>query len=113
MAADIGVSERYLQYLQTGARVTALVRASSWRNHSGSVRAISPATEGQPATAGKTDPTAPTALPDRFVARTVFDNSDGSLLPGAAAMVKIHLARESYLSRMSSAGWRWVRTLVW
>ena len=113
MAADIGVSERYLQYLQTGAPVTALVRASSWRNHSGSVRAISPATEGQPATAGKTDPTAPTALPDRFVARAVFDNSDGSLLPGAAAMVKIHLARESYFSRMTSAGWRWVRTLVW
>jgi putative peptide zinc metalloprotease protein len=113
MTADIAVSERFLQYLRTGAPVTALVHASSWRNRQGSVAAISPATEGQPVTAGKQDPAAPTAAPDRFVARAVFDNTDGKLLPGAAARVKIHLARESYVSRASSAGWRWVRTLVW
>ena len=113
MTADIGVSERFLQYLRTGAPVTALVHASSWRNRQGAVAAISPATEGQPMTAGKQDPAAPTAAPDRFIARAVFDNADGKLLPGAAARVKIHLARESYVSRASSAGWRWVRTLVW
>lgn len=115
MTADVGVSERFLEYLRTGAPVTALVRMASARARKGSIESISSATEGQPATASATrsEPAAPTAMPGRFMARAVFDNSDGALLPGAAARVKIHLARESYVSRASSVSWRWLRTLFW
>ncbi|MEP6767575.1 MAG: efflux RND transporter periplasmic adaptor subunit [Acidobacteriota bacterium] len=113
MTAEIGVSERFLEYLRTGAPVSALVRTASWQTRNGSVASISTATERQPPTAGKSAPAPPTAMPEKFIVRAVFDNSDGALVPGAAARVKIHLARESYLSRVSSVSWRWLRTLFW
>jgi putative peptide zinc metalloprotease protein len=114
MAADVGVSERLLVYLRTGASVSALIRTSPTEYRRGSVTTLSTATAGTPATAaaGK-DPAAPSAFPDRFTAVAVFDNSDGALLPGAAARVKIRSNREAYALRTWSVFWRWLRTIVW
>ena len=114
MAADVGVSERLLPYLRKGAPVRALVRTSPIGYRYGSVAALSTATEGMPATAaaGK-DPAPPTEMPDRFTAVAIFDNSDGLLLPGGAARVKILADREAYALRAGRLFWRWLRTIVW
>lgn len=114
MVAEVAVSERLLEYLSPASEVTAKVGTRPLKSYTGSVATISPATLEQPATAsaGK-DPAVPSAAPDRFVALAVFDNSDGSLLPGAEAKVKIHARRESYFSRGFSVVWRWLRAILW
>jgi putative peptide zinc metalloprotease protein len=114
MVADVAVSERLLEYLEPGQRVTAWVRTAPMRVWQGQLVRISPATLGQPATSstGK-DPALPTAAPDRFIARAVFDNPENMLLSGAAARVKIRTGHASYASRGWNAFWRWLRTIVW
>ncbi len=114
MAAEVGVSERFLSYLKAGAPAAALVRSSPLSTSRGSVETISAATAGAPSTVrdGK-EPQAPSAVPDRFVAVAVFDNSNGELLPGAAAHVKIRSSREAYAMRAWRVCWRWLRTVVW
>jgi putative peptide zinc metalloprotease protein len=114
MIAEVPVSERLLEYLQVGAPVRALVQTSPMNSWPGKVERISPATLEQPATAAAgSEPPAPRAMPDRFVARAVFDNARGSLLPGAGARVKIRASRESYASRAWSIVWRRLRTIFW
>ena len=114
MVAEVAVSERLFEYLSPGSGVTAKVATRPLKSYAGSVAMISPATLEQPATASAgRDPGVPSALPDRFVALAVFDNSDGSLLPGAEAKVKIHTRHESYLSRGFSVVWRWLRAILW
>jgi putative peptide zinc metalloprotease protein len=114
MAADVEVSERLLSYLKAGAPVAALVRSSPTETQRGSVARISVAAAGAPLTArnGK-DPQGPSSVPDRFVAVAVFDNPNGTLLPGAAASVKIRSNREAYALRAWRVLWRWLRTIVW
>jgi putative peptide zinc metalloprotease protein len=114
MAAEAEVSERLLEYLQKGSTVTALVRSRPMRPSKGSIASISPATIEQPATAaaGK-DPSVPSPKPDRFVAVAVFDNADGSLLPGAQATLKIQSRRASYAGRAFDVVWRWTRSIIW
>jgi putative peptide zinc metalloprotease protein len=114
MAADVGVSERLLTYLRAGAPASALIRTSPTEYRRGSVATLSTATAGTPATAAAgRDPAAPSAFPDRFTAVAVFDNSDGALLPGAAARVKIGSDREAYALRAWRVFWRWLRTIIW
>jgi putative peptide zinc metalloprotease protein len=113
VAAEVPVSERLHEYLRVGAPVAARSRTNLARTYSGSVAAISPATLDQPATAVGKDPAAPGTTPDRFVARAVFDNSDGTLLPGAAVRVKIRADRESYGSRAWKVVWHWLQTVIW
>ena len=96
MVAEVPVSERLLEYLKIGAPVTAQVQTRPMKSYAGAVATISPATIEQPQTADGKDPVAPSVNPDRFVVRAVFDNADGSLLPGAAASVKIRSAREGF-----------------
>jgi putative peptide zinc metalloprotease protein len=114
MAAEAEVSERLLEYLQKGSTVTALVRSRPMRPSKGSIASISPATIEQPAAAaaGK-DPSVPSPKPDRFVAVAVFDNADGSLLPGAQATLKIQSRRASYAGRAFDVVWRWTRSIIW
>ncbi len=113
MIAEVPVSERLLEYLKTGAPVTAQVQTRPMKNYSGAVATISPATIEQPQTADGKDPVAPSVNPDRFVVRAVFENADGTLLPGAATRVKIQSAREGFLFRAWSLVWRWLRSIVW
>ena len=114
MVAEISVSERLLEYLKPGESVTALVRTSPMSSRKGSIVRISPAALGQPATASSgRDPVLPATLPERFVATAVFDNSDGSLFPGAAARMKIRADREGYALRAWRVFWRWLRTIIW
>jgi hypothetical protein len=114
MAADVEVSERLLSYLKAGAPASALVRSSPTETQRGSVQRISTATAGAPLTAreGK-DPQAPSSIPDRFVAVAIFDNPHGTLVPGAAARVKIRSNREAYALRAWRVFWRWLRTIIW
>lgn len=114
MAAEIGVTERLLEYLHPGARVTAQIRTRPMKTEVGSIARISAATLEQPRTSiGGQEPVPPSALPDRFVALATFDNPDGVLLPGAAVKVKIRSNREAYLVRIWSVLWRWVRSVIW
>ncbi len=113
MVAEVSVSERLLEYLSAGASVTAQVQTRPMKSYTGAVVRISPATIEQPQTADGKDPVAPSANPDRFVVRAVFENADGTLLPGAAARVKIRSAREGFLFRAWSLVWRWLRSIVW
>ncbi|MEP6802093.1 MAG: efflux RND transporter periplasmic adaptor subunit [Acidobacteriota bacterium] len=114
MVAEAAVSERFLEYLKKGSPATALVRTRPLKSWRGSIASISPATMEQPATAsaGK-DPRLPSPHPDRFVAQAVFENPDGTLLPGAQATLKIRGGRASYAGRFLEMVWRWVRTIVW
>ena len=113
MVAEVPVSERLLEYLNAGSPVTAQVQTHPMTSYSGVVAAISPATMEQPLTADGKEPIAPSVNPDRFIVRVVFDNSDGALLPGAAASVKIRSAREGFAFRAWSLFWRWLRSIVW
>jgi putative peptide zinc metalloprotease protein len=114
MGAEINVTERLLEYLHPGARVTAQVRTRPMKTEVGMIARISAATLEQPRTSvGGEEPVAPHALPDRFVALASFDNPDGTLLPGAAVKVKIRSNREAYLVRVWSVLWRWLRSVVW
>lgn len=114
MVAQLPVSERLLEYLKRGESVTAQIDTLPMRSWRGRVQSISPATLQQPvtATAGTQWHPLP-SRPDQFVALTVFENAEGTLLPGAAARVKIHCGRESYASRVWSVVWRRLRTVVW
>lgn len=113
MVAEVPVSERLLEYLKAGSPVTAQVQTRPMKSYSGAVATISPATMEQPVTADGKDPIAPSVKPDRFIVRAVFDNADGTLLPGAAASVKIRSAREGFASRAWNLVWRWFRSIVW
>jgi putative peptide zinc metalloprotease protein len=114
MVAEVAVSERLLEYLSPGSPVTAQIRTRPLKGYAGSVASISPATQAQPATATAARvPSVPSALPESFVALAVFDNSDGSLLPGAKARVKIRANRVSYAGRAFSVVWRWLRAILW
>lgn len=111
MAADIPVSERFLEYLDVGSPASALVRGSSPKSRRGTIASISPATLEQPATAD--GGIVPSAMPDRFVVRVLFDNSDAELVAGAQARVKVRSRREAYLARAWNIAWRWFRSVVW
>ena len=114
MSAEIGVTERLLEYLHPGSKVTAQIRTRPMKTEVGSIARISAATLEQPRTSiGGDEPVPPAALPDRFVALATFDNPDGTLLPGAAVKVKIRSNREAYLVRIWSVLWRWLRSVVW
>jgi multidrug resistance efflux pump len=114
MAAELAVSERLLEYLSPGSGVTAKIETRPLKAYSGTIAELSAATLDQPETASaRKAPLPPSGLPDRFVARAVFDNADGSLLPGATARVKIHANHASYLSRAFSVVWRWLRSILW
>jgi putative peptide zinc metalloprotease protein len=114
MIADVAVSERLLEYLKVGSPVDALIRTRPTKSWKGSVAAISPATLEQPVTSvAGSGPDVPSENPDRFVVRAVFDNSDGTLFPGAGARVKITSGREAYLSRAWRVFWRWLRSVIW
>jgi len=114
MVGEVAVSERLLEYLSPGAPVNAQIRTRPMKAYAGSIASISPATQAQPATAAAgRDRSVPSALPDRFVALAMFDNADGSLLPGAEAKVKIRANRVSYAGRAISVGWRWLRAILW
>ncbi len=113
MVAEVPVSERLLEYLSMGSPVSAQIQTRPMKTYSGVVENLSPATMEQPVTADGKDPAAPSVNPDRFVVRAVFQNSDGVLLPGAAAKVKIRAAREGFASRAWSLLWRWIRSIVW
>ncbi|HMA16927.1 MAG TPA: HlyD family efflux transporter periplasmic adaptor subunit, partial [Thermoanaerobaculia bacterium] len=114
MVAQLAVSERLLEYLTPGAPVSAQIQTRPMKTFAGTVSTISPATLEQPVTARPdTKRTAPPRRPDQFVALAVFDNADGSLIPGAEARVKIQSRRESYGSRAWSVVWRRLRTIFW
>lgn len=114
MVAEVAVSERFLEYLRVGSPVSALVRTRPTKSWRGTVAAISPATLEQRGTSeGADGPDLPQVTPDRFLVRAVFDNPDGTLVPGAAANLKITSRREAYLSRAWSLIWRWFRSVVW
>ena len=114
MVAQLPVSERLLEYLKPGSPASARVQTRPMKTWAGSISMISPATLEQPGTAkAGQEPSAPSSTPDRFVALALFDNSDGTLLPGAAARVKIRSGRESYGSRAWSVVWRRLRTIFW
>ena len=114
LVAEVPVSERLLEYLRVGSPVSALIRTRPTRPWRGTVAAISPATLQQPVTSiGADGPDVPPAKPDQFVVRAVFDNTDGSLYPGAEANLKIRSRREAYLVRAWNVIWRWLRSVVW
>lgn len=114
LVAEVPVSERLLEYLRVGSPVSALIRTRSGRSSTGQVATISPATlQQQPTSMGDDGANVPPAKPDQFVVRAVFDNSDGSLYPGAEAKLKIRSRREAYLVRAWNVIWRWLRSVVW
>jgi multidrug efflux pump subunit AcrA (membrane-fusion protein) len=114
MAVDVAVSERLLRYLRVGLKASALVRTDPLNARDGRLVSISAMTAGAPGTATADQaPPAPSELPDQIRAVTVFDNSDGKLVAGASARVKIKSRHESYGSRIGKILWNWVRTNVW
>ena len=113
LAADLPVSERLFDDLVPNASVSAL-----FRGHPAPVRgtivSVAPAALAQPATASPgSDPAAPRALPEQFVALAVFDNPDGSLVAGMAGRAKIQGRRASYASRAWRVLKRWAQSTIW
>jgi multidrug efflux pump subunit AcrA (membrane-fusion protein) len=114
LRADIAVSERRLDDLEPGERVTALLPGRPFPVARGTVRSVSAATAAQPATAGgDAEPAPPGEFPDKFVAVAIFENPDGSLLPGMSGRAKIYSRRTSPLASVGRVLVRWVRTVVW
>jgi len=114
LRADIAVSERLLDDLAPGETVQAMLPGRPFPTARGTVRSISSATAAQPATAGgEVEPPPPGAFPDKFVAVTVFENADGSLLPGMTGKAKIYSKRTSPLASIVRLVRRWVQTVIW
>lgn len=114
MVAELPVPERLLGDLSVGDLVSALIRTQPLSRLRGVIRRIAPATLEQPKTVkASTDPVAPSPRPDKFIAFAVFDNPDGSLLPGTVVRAKIYTKRASYASRVWRVLRRWLQTLVW
>jgi putative peptide zinc metalloprotease protein len=114
MRAELPVSERLFDDLQPNAPVAAMLPGRPLSTVRGRVASISPATLDHPRTATfEGHPAAPTAYPERFVALAVFDNPDGSLLPGMIGKAKIVARRASLVSRTWRVLWRWFRTTAW
>ncbi|MDQ2977665.1 MAG: HlyD family secretion protein, partial [Acidobacteriota bacterium] len=114
MLAELPVSERLLDELSIGATVRALVPQRPLRPISGRIIRISSATLGQPSTvAGTSEPAAPSARPDQFVAVAEFDNSDADLKTGAIVRAKIYSRRASYAARTTRVLVRWLQTIFW
>jgi putative peptide zinc metalloprotease protein len=114
LRADIAVSERRLDDLAPGERVTALLAGRPFPVARGTVRSVSAATAAQPATSGgEAEPAPPGEIPDKFVAVAIFENPDGSLLPGMAGRAKIYSKRTSPLASTARMLRRWLQTVFW
>ncbi len=112
--ADLDFSERRLDDVHPGARVSAMFPGRPLRPAGGRVVSVSAATLAQPATASAAaDPVAPPPRPDRFVARVEFDNADGSLRPGMIGKARIFGPRASPLSNLWRILRRWIQTVIW
>jgi putative peptide zinc metalloprotease protein len=112
--ADLDFSERRLDDVRPGARVSAMLPGRPLRAAEGRVVTVSAATLQQPATASAgADPAAPSPRPDRFVARVEFDNADGSLKPGMVGRAKIFGPRASPLMNLGRMLRRWAQTVIW
>ena len=113
LAAELSVSERLFDDLEPKASVTALFRGHP-RPVEGTVVSVAPAARALPATASSEgDPAAPRLTPEQFVALTVFDNSDGSLVAGMTGVAKIHGQRASYAARVWRVLKRWAQSTLW
>jgi putative peptide zinc metalloprotease protein len=113
LRADIAVSERRLDDLAPGERVTAQIPGRPFATAHGTVRTVSSATADQPATAANGNLAPPGEFPDKFVAVAVFDNADGSLLPGMTGNAKIYSKRTSPLASVARVLRRWLQTVFW
>ncbi|MGH9368279.1 MAG: efflux RND transporter periplasmic adaptor subunit, partial [Thermoanaerobaculia bacterium] len=112
--ADIDFSERRLDDVAPGAKVSAMLPGRPLRQAIGRVVSVSPATLAQPATASPgADPAAPPLRPDRFVARVEFDNADGTLRPGMIGKARIFGPRASPLANLWRVLRRWAQTVIW
>jgi multidrug efflux pump subunit AcrA (membrane-fusion protein) len=113
LRAELAVTERLLDDLEPKAPVSALFKGRLAPAR-GTVVSISPATLAAPSTARDgAEPAAPREHPDQFVALTVFENQDGSLIPGMVGYAKIYGRRASYLARTWRVVKRWVQSVAW
>ncbi len=114
LQADLDFSERLLDDVKSGARVSAMLPGRPLREATGRVVAISAATLLAPVTASaEADPAAPPPRPDRFVAKAEFDNADGTLKPGMVGRAKIYGPRASPLVTVGRVLRRWFQTVIW
>jgi putative peptide zinc metalloprotease protein len=113
LRANLAVSERLLEYLAPGEAVVAIFPGRPLAAAHGVIQSISAATLDQSRTATAHEPAAPSAIPDKFTAVAVFDNRDGSLVPGMTGSAKIYARRASYVSRAWAILRRWVQTIFW
>jgi len=114
LRADLYFSERRLDEVEPGERVSAMLLGRPLRPARGQVVSVSAATLSQPATMTSAgEPPAPSFRPDRFVARAEFDNLDGTLHPGMAGKAKIIGKRASPLADVWRVLRRWIQTVVW
>lgn len=114
MTAELAVSERLLDDLERGAPVSVMLRSDRHSILRGKISSISSATLDQPRTAGeRVEPAAPSDRPDRFVALTVFENPDGTLLPGMIGQAKIYGKRASFAARAWRVLSRWLQMVIW
>ena len=113
LRAELPVTERLLDDLEPEAPVSALFRGRLSPAR-GNVVSISPATLDVPATSRNgAEPAAPRERPEQFVALTVFENPDGSLIPGMVGRAKIYGRRASYAARTWRVLKRWVQSVAW
>jgi putative peptide zinc metalloprotease protein len=113
LRGDVAVPERRLDDLAPGAPVIAMIPGRVPFAVRGHIASISAATLGQPSTVTTGDPNYPTGRPDQFVARVLFENSDGSLRPGMAGRAKIYSKRASPVANVWRVLRRWIQTVVW
>jgi putative peptide zinc metalloprotease protein len=113
LRAELPVTERLLDDLAPKDTVTALFKGRMAPAH-GTVASISSATLENPATTRSgAEPSAPREHPEQFVAVAIFENADGSLLPGMVGGAKIHGRRASYAARSWRVVKRWVQSVAW
>jgi multidrug efflux pump subunit AcrA (membrane-fusion protein) len=113
LRADIQISERLLDDLAPGETVVAMLPGRPLASARGQIVSVSPATLSHPVTATADEPIPPGLFPEKFVAVAVFDNGDGSLMPGMAGKAKIYARRASPLSNLWRLMRRWLQTIFW
>jgi multidrug efflux pump subunit AcrA (membrane-fusion protein) len=114
LRADLGVSERLFEDLRPGDPVQAMLPGRPLDSARGTIQSVSSATfEQSPTARTEREPPPPGLYPDKFIAVAVFDNRDGSLVPGMAGRAKVFAKRTSPASNAWHILRRWLQTIFW
>jgi multidrug efflux pump subunit AcrA (membrane-fusion protein) len=114
MRVEIPVTERLLQSIRVGEPLTMSVHGFPFRTFRTKISAIAPAAETLPPTSRANEVSLrPGERPERFIAVAFLDNSDGALVSGMNADVRLLGERKAFAVQWWNIFYHWTRRIFW